>query len=194
MTRTHNIVAFAGGSSGRWQVTMMTTVTGEPIASVDRIAVGEADPHFPSAAWTLRGVASNTRYVKRRDVDTLATLQPRLGRETATQAALILIRKSESWWELAQDERLAIFEEESQHTAIGFASLPAIARRLHHSRDLGERFDFLTWFEFAPEHASTFDTMVARLRATKEWCFVEREIDIRLTFCSQTKEPSSSTL
>lgn len=58
--------------------------------------------------------------------------------------------------------------------------LPAIARRLYHSRDLGESFDFLTWFEFAPEHEAAFDTLVAKLRASREWEFVDREIDIRL--------------
>ncbi len=55
-----------------------------------------------------------------------------------------------------------------------------MARRLHHSRDLGEPFDFLTWFEFTPEHAKAFDELVARLRAIEEWTYVEREVDIRL--------------
>lgn len=59
--------------------------------------------------------------------------------------------------------------------------LPAIARRLHHSRDLREPFDFLTWFEFAPEHEADFEALLSNLRATREWTFVEREVDIRLT-------------
>jgi len=58
--------------------------------------------------------------------------------------------------------------------------LPAIARRLHHSRDLGEPFDFITWFEFAPEHTENFSALVKELRATKEWEFVEREVDVRV--------------
>ena len=78
------------------------------------------------------------------------------------------------------EDRRAIFEETSRHTAIGLEYLPAIARRLHHCRDIGEPFDFLTWFEFAPQHAAAFDELVARLRATPEWDFVEREVDIRL--------------
>ena len=57
--------------------------------------------------------------------------------------------------------------------------LPAIARRLHHARDLGEPFDFLTWFEYAPEHADAFEALVAELRASEEWRYVEREVDIR---------------
>jgi hypothetical protein len=57
--------------------------------------------------------------------------------------------------------------------------LPAVARRLHHSRELGEPFDFLTWFEYAPEHADAFEEMVRRLRSTAEGRYVEREVDIR---------------
>jgi hypothetical protein len=58
--------------------------------------------------------------------------------------------------------------------------LPAIARRLHHSRELGEPFDFLTWFEYAPEHAELFEELVQLLRQTEEWQYVEREVDVRL--------------
>src|ERR687887_423277 len=82
--------------------------------------------------------------------------QPPLGRPEATRAALIPVRKSEAWWELPHDERRAIFEESSHHIAIGLEYLPAVARRLYHSRELGEEFDFLTWFEYAPKHAAAF--------------------------------------
>jgi hypothetical protein len=60
--------------------------------------------------------------------------------------------------------------------------LPAIARRLHHCRDLSESepFDFITWFEFAPEYEADFDALLKQLRATPEWTYVEREVDIRL--------------
>ena len=81
---------------------------------------------------------------------------------------------------MPQDERRRIFEESSHHIATGLEYLPAIARRLHHGRDLGETFNFLTWFEFAPEHADAFEDLVDRLRLTEEWSYVEREIDIRL--------------
>jgi hypothetical protein len=52
---------------------------------------------------------------------------------------------------------------------------------LHHSRELGEAFDFLTWFEYAPEHSEAFEELVRRLRATQEWHYVDREVDVRLT-------------
>lgn len=32
----------------------------------------------------------------------------------------------------------------------------------------------------APEHAQAFEELVAELRATEEWKFIEREVDIRL--------------
>lgn len=58
--------------------------------------------------------------------------------------------------------------------------LPAVARRLHHSRDLGEAFEFLTQFEYSPDHSTAFEQLVAKLRASQRWKYAEREIDIRL--------------
>jgi len=80
----------------------------------------------------------------------------------------------------AQDERRAVLEEQSRHIGIGLEYLPAVARRLH-SRDLGgEPFDFLTRFEYAPEDGAAFDALLRRLRATAEWRFIDREVDVRL--------------
>jgi hypothetical protein len=42
-------------------------------------------------------------------------------------------------------------------------------------------FDFLTWFEYAPEHSDAFEDLVRKLRASKEWTYVDREVDIRLS-------------
>jgi Chlorite dismutase len=174
-------VAFAGGVAGEWVVEAMTAVAGPPLPAATRVSVVErGEPRQDAAAWVLRGVASSARYTERREQDALAAVQPPLGRPEATCAALIPIAKSAEWWELAQDERRVVLEERSAHIATGLAYLPAIARRLLHGRDLGEPFDFLTWFEFAPRDTGAFDELVARLRATPEWAFVEREIDIRL--------------
>ncbi len=71
-------------------------------------------------------------------------------------------------------------QEQSRHISIGLDYLPGVARRLYHSRDLGQPFDFVTWFEFAPEHAAAFDEMLGRLRETLEWTFIDREVDVRL--------------
>ncbi len=129
---------------------------------------------------TLRGVASNIRYATRAELTELRAVQEDLGRPAATCAALIPITKSAAWWALSQDERRAIFEDQSKHNATGLRYLPQIARKLYHGRDLGEPFDFLTWFEFAPEHEGLFDDLVRALRASPEWAYVTREVDIRL--------------
>ena len=174
-------VTFAGGDTGAWGVQSISAVVGEPLPTVERLAVLEGAPSTPSrATWTLRGVVGHERYVERREHDELSHRSPPLGRTRATWAALIPIRKSAAWWALSQDERRAIFEERSRHIAIGLKYLPTIARRLHHSRDLGEPFDFLTWFEFDPTDHGAFDELVGMLRATEEWTYVEREVDIRV--------------
>lgn len=131
--------------------------------------------------WSLRGATSNARYSNRSDVTALKARQEGLGRPASTRAVLIPIRKTSEWWELAQDERRAIMEERSHHIGIGLEYLPAIARRLHHCREFGEPFDFLTWFEFAADHAGMFDEMLMRLRATEEWAYVEREVEVRVS-------------
>ena len=179
------LVTFVAGATGPWCITRMTAVIGEPLPAAQRLAMIEESATAPASAWVLRGVTSNTRYTTRAETAALAARQQGLGRTQATCAVLIPIRKSEAWWSLAQDERRAVIEERSRHVTIGLDYLPAVARRLHHSRDLVtdghvEPFDFLTWFEFAPEHEGAFDEMLARLRATEEWRFVEREAEVRL--------------
>jgi hypothetical protein len=174
---------FAGGSTGPWRVVRMEAVAGDPLPQVSSVEVVNALLASPpaGAAWLLRGFTSNERYVTRPERQLLVARQPPLGRPEAVRAALIPIRKSSAWWELTQDERRSVLEERSEHIKIGLRYLPAIARRLHHSRDLGEPFDFLTWFEFAPEHEGAFDELVHCLRASEEWKYVDREVDVRLT-------------
>jgi chlorite dismutase len=175
-------VAFVAGDTGPWRIEKVAAYIGDGLAPAARLAVIEGAATLPvGAAWRLRGVTSNTRYTSRPELAALAAVQEGLGRPQATRAALIPIRKSEAWWALAQDERRAILEEQSRHIAIGLEYLPAVARRLHHSRDLGEPFDFLTWFEYAPEQAEAFEELVRGLRQSEEWRYVEREVDIRLS-------------
>jgi chlorite dismutase len=174
-------VTFVGGAEGGYQIDSMRTLSGEALAPAPRLAVHEGVWHGPEdAAWSLRGVSGHVRYVELAEKQRLAAMTPPLGRPEASLAALIPIRKNEAWWNLAQDERRAILEARSQHIAIGLRYLPAVARRLSHSRELGEPFDFLTWFEYAPESAAQFEELLQALRATEEWIYVEREIDIRL--------------
>ncbi|HXV23702.1 MAG TPA: chlorite dismutase family protein [Alphaproteobacteria bacterium] len=177
------LVTFVAGVAGAWRIDRIDPVVGQGLPAAERLAVfeGASAPTRTDGAWVLRGVTSNARYTSRVETDALGARQQGLGRPNATRAALIPVRKTQAWWELAQDERRAIFEERSRHIGIGLEYLPAVARRLHHSRELGEPFDFLTWFEYAPEHAASFEELVRRLRASEEWRYVDREVDIRLT-------------
>lgn len=175
------MVQFVGANTGTWKVRELKTVAGKPLTAVSHLQVLENNSLVTtSGLWTLRGFSSNIRYATKAEKENLLAMQQGLGRPEATCAALIPIRKSDAWWNLAQDERRAIFEEQSHHTTIGMQYLPAIARKLYHCRDIGEPFDFLTWFEDAPSHANAFEDLVGRLRETAEWKYVEREIDIRL--------------
>jgi hypothetical protein len=178
----HNCYAFIGGKSGTWSVISARSVCGNPLPAVDRIDIRPATEATGDvvAGWRLRGQISNIRYASRAEITALKARQEPLGRPAAIRAALIPIRKSAAWWDLAQDERRAVFEETSHHTAIGLTYLPAVARQLYHCRDLGEPFDFLTWFEYAAADADAFEELVGRLRATREWSYVEREVDLRL--------------
>src|SRR5262245_42966742 len=173
-------VVFQAGGSGEWTIERIGAVIGATLSPAVRLArrEGSAPAAAHDGAWSLRGVTTHVRYTTADEKAALAAVQAGLGRPDATRAALIPIRKSAAWWALAQDERRAIFEDTSRHIGLGREYLPAVARRLYHARELGEPFDFLTWFEYAPEQADAFETLVRRLRATEEWRYVEREVDI----------------
>lgn len=178
------LFSFMGGDAGSWRIDAMEAIAGAPLPAAKRLAIvsGQALPSAPQTAWVLRGITSNERYVVREEKNQIVAKLLDLGRPEATCAALIPIRKSAAWWALTQDERLNIFKEQSHHTRIGLEYFPELARRLHHCRDLSENepFDFLTWFEYAPDDEAAFNKLLAALRATEEWKYVEREVDIRL--------------
>ena len=176
------LYTFTGGAAGPWKVRGQRTCLGAPLPPVDFVEVLAGEAPAPAGGWALQGVTSNERYVVRAEKQDLVARQQGLGRAEATRAALIPLRKNEAWWALTQDERRAVFEEQSHHIRIGMKHLPPIARRLHHCRDLAgpQPFDFITWFEYAPAHEADFDALLAELRATVEWTFVDREVELRL--------------
>ena len=178
---TTNFFDFIGGASGEWELTQLKAVVGASLEEVTHLQILPSSP-IPTKGevWILKGFTSNVRYAERSDINQLRAIQADLGRPEATLAALIPIRKSADWWALAQDERRKIFETDSHHTATGLQYLPDIARKLYHCRDVGEPFDFLTWFEYAPEHADAFEELVRKLRKSEEWKYVDWEVDIRL--------------
>ena len=175
------LIRFVGGNAGVWRVMGIHSVLGDVLPQVERITICRGNEGLPPEyKWTLSGVISNVRYVERPEQKELASKQAPLGRSEATMAALIPIRKTMAWWNLTQEERRNIFERKSHHIAEGIKYLPPIARQLYHSRDIGEPFDFLTWFEYAPQYSDAFEDLVRTLRMTEEWQYVDREIDIRL--------------
>lgn len=180
---SRRISVFSAVEVGPWRVVSVRGITGKTLPSAPALNVSVSSSDTPSATiWTLSGITSNERYATRAEKNDLVQRQEGLGRAEATRAALIPIRKSESWWALTQDERRTILEDQSHHIAIGLDFLPAIARKLYHCRDISgqEPFDFLTWFEFAPKDETHFDDLLNALRATQEWGYVEREVEIRL--------------
>jgi chlorite dismutase len=158
-------------------------VVGASLAIAPRLAVVEGEATTPDGerTWSLRGITGHARYVERREKTRLDPVSPPLGRDEATCAVLIPIRKSPQWWALTQDERREIFESRSHHIADSMPYLPRIARRLYQARELSQPFDFLTWFEFAPEHTQAFRDLLAMLRSREEWTFVEREVEVWLS-------------
>jgi chlorite dismutase len=177
------LFSFVGGPTGQWRVVSSNAIVGEPMPEVSYLDIVLGSVQIDNAnQWVLKGVTSNERYANRNEKDELLQKQAPIGRPNASLSALIPIRKNASWWALTQDERRALFEERSRHVTIGLKYLPAIARRLHHCRDLEESqpFDFLTLFDYDKEDESAFDDMLAELRATEEWKFIDREVDIRL--------------
>ncbi|KAI9004476.1 hypothetical protein DFJ74DRAFT_417122 [Hyaloraphidium curvatum] len=175
-------VTFVAGDVGPWRILRNAPYKGDGLPVAERLLVleGSQSRPPPAAAWTLSGTTSNGRYINHGEQDALRARQAGLGRPEARLAALIPIRKTDRWWDMPQDERRAVFEERSHHIGIGMEYISAVARRLYHCRDLGGPFDFLTWFEYPPEAAEAFEEMVARLRATEEWDYVDLELDIRL--------------
>ncbi|HEX3393469.1 MAG TPA: chlorite dismutase family protein [Acidimicrobiales bacterium] len=176
------LVSFVAGTEGLWRIDGILAPKGETLPPAARLAVVEGDAaDGAQQRWVLRGMVGPQVYVEDAEQDALVAEQPPLGRPEARCAALVAVRKSPAWWALPHDERRAVLEERSHHIATGLEYLPAVARRLHHAHELTEPFDFLSWFEYSPADQEAFDELVARLRTTEEWSFVEREVDVRLT-------------
>ncbi len=174
--------SFIGTDSGEWRILSIVGVAGESLGNAPCLQIHNANVvALPAGAcWVLRGLTSNTRYTTRAEQTALAAIQAPIGRPSCSHAALIPITKNAMWWSLTQDERREILEERSAHIQVGLRYLPAIARRLHHGRDVGEPFDFLTYFEYTRNDSAAFEELVASLRQSEEWKYVEREVDIRL--------------
>ena len=117
--------SFIAGDRGPWRIARVVAVRGEPLDPARALTVVEDGAAAAGgAAWVLRGVRSHDRYTTRAEKDQLTMSSPPLGRP-GMHAALIPIRKSAAWWQLAQDERRAVIER-SRHFPIGLEALPAV--------------------------------------------------------------------
>jgi hypothetical protein len=178
--------SFIGGDRGSWEVTSMSRVIGEALEPAPFFEIrNEYLIKLPvDFRWVLRGVTSRQRHADDSEQTPLMAAQAQLGRPGATCAAFIPIKRKEVWWEMSQEDRREISGEKPHHIAEGLRNLPGVARKLHHCRDLGEPFDFLTWFEYDTRDSSAFEDFLAEMRVTEEWKYVEREVDVRLALRS----------
>jgi hypothetical protein len=178
---------YIGGSTGSWRVMEMATISGPSLRPATHVEIVKGQFHrIPlKSAWVLRGLARNTRFFTREERTPLDSRELGLNRKFATSAALIPIRKSAEWWNMAVEDRQEIIEARSMQIRSSLKLLPALVRRLLHGRDFGEPFDEVTWFEYEPKDTKIFDELVSALRSSIEWQYVEREIDIRLVRNSQ---------
>jgi len=176
-----DIVSFVAGAAGPWRIDGILALQGETLPPAARLAVIEGDgTEGAEGRWALRAMVGPEVAGEEAEHGVLVARQAPLGRPEARCAALMAVRKSPSWWAMSHDERLVI-EERSRHIATGLEDLPAVAQNLHHAHELREPFDLLAWFEYLPGDQTAFDELVGRLRATEEWSFVEREVDVRVT-------------
>lgn len=178
-----SITAFTGGATGPWRIRSITPVVGQTLAGAAALTLQplpQPGAQLPPSEWAVLGKAGHLRYTVREEQRQLAHYLTPTDVPRHNRAAFIPISKSEQWWTLAQDERRAIMAETSQHIAIGLPYTEFIYRKLYHCRDLMQAYDFITWFEFAPDSEGMFDELVGRLRATEEWQYVVRETDVRL--------------
>src|SRR6185295_3036229 len=96
---------------GLWRIERIEPVRGASMPEAARLTVldGHVSPPL-GCVWALRGSTGGQRYTRRDEKQALEAVQAGLGRPEATRASLIPIKKNDAWWELAQDERRAIFE------------------------------------------------------------------------------------
>ena len=112
-------VQFVAGPSGLWKIERISEINGLGLPMAERLEVleGSGTKLYDRGEWVLRGMTSNTRYPNRTEVDALVSRQAGLMRSNATRAALIPIRKTAAWWEMAQDERRAVFVPAPRHSS-----------------------------------------------------------------------------
>ncbi len=172
----------------RFRIEELRAVRGEPPAG---LSVGspfsrvESTAGLPSGEGNLIGVMQHLGYTRAAEREALATTELAGPRAICV---LIPMTKSPAWWQLAHDERDAIFRGAGRpgHVTVGLPFARVILRKLYHCRPVvaGTGWDFLTYFEFLPERRGEFLELLAGLRDPErnpEWRYVERESEVWLS-------------
>ena len=122
-------------------------------------------------------------YVQRREKESLALIQPPLGRVTSTLAAIDPdpeICRRGGIWRRTNGEQSS--KSGAHHISDGMRYLPAIAAALVPVARARSALRFLDLVRVSrPPTPSVQREMTAALPATEEWQYVEREVDIRLS-------------
>src|SRR2546428_3670855 len=122
------MTSFVGGNVGSWRVLRVDPVIGVPLAWISRLEVTEQEAQPPPGNWVLRGVTAFDRYVTSAERSLLEARQESLGRQSATSAALIPIRKSAAWCDLPHDVSRANFEMRVPYDRTGIEYHPTVCR------------------------------------------------------------------
>ena len=112
---------------------------------------------------------------------------PRASGRSQRNVIIIPIRKTQEWWEKNALDRHAYFYPHADaptgarvkgHARAAEAGISTVFRRLYYNPDghsRADEFDFITYFECADEHLSTFDQICRALRDERqnpEWRYV----------------------
>ncbi|HEY3497757.1 MAG TPA: chlorite dismutase family protein [Polyangiaceae bacterium] len=171
----------------RYRIESLRVLTGAPPAGLETGAElfrVETLLGPPPGTGELLGVTQHLGYQTAVERIELAPPPPPGG---DAHVVVIPISKSRAWWDLAHDQRNAVFRDHAPrgHVHVGRLYVTRIHRKLYHSRYLPDAsWDFITYFEFGAERAADFRALVSGLRDTAqnpEWSYVERESEIWMT-------------
>jgi hypothetical protein len=152
----------------------------------------ESTRELPAGNGDLVGVTQQLVYTRSGERAELATTSPP-GADAI--CVLIPVTKSEAWWQLALDERDALFRGGGRpgHVELGLPLARTLLRKLYHGRPLpGAGWDLLAYLECAPSERTQFEELLAALRDPErnpEWGYVEREAEIWLTRADLPSRP-----
>lgn len=186
-------VAGVEGRITNYEVVSCRPVAGPAPAIASGLPLIRVESTMPLApvgveAMEFRGTVQHQNYTagsQRADLDSIGPFVDRAG----LHCVLILIHKTDAWYQLPADVRAGHFHRggvHHQHAAVGAPYVKHIHRRLFHSRYSGGAeapipYDFVTYFEFPDAHRAEFEELLAGLRDTgrnPEWAYVDGEFEI----------------